>query len=482
MKLTIKNFLICLLFASLNLVSCSDWLEVSPSHEIKEEKLFENEAGFRNALWGVYASMSRSSCYGGSLNLGLVDALAQNYTNTSPNDRLFLASQYNYENPTVKIMLTSIWSAQYNVIANCNNMLDNLAEKDPSLFQGDNYNIFLAEGKALRAFLHFDMLRLFAPSIASGGADALAIPYVDKVQNVPFPQLTVLETLERIIEELREARELLRDIDPMGPVVEQGEYIEPPTLFRDFRTDEGFLLHRKSRVNYYAATAMLARVYLWKGDKELALEMAYEVLDSERIAWIEEEDLLKTKDPDYLFYRECIFSLFNQNVLSISDSYFHADKSLEINPERRIFYFDPTEGGGNDFRYLYHFGSKPGTGGVETIAKYNYLGNRTNYIPLIRLSEMLYIAAECEPDPTKSLELLNTIRKHRGYDEIVSLTGTIQEELYKEYRREFLAEGQMFFYLKRLNSEIIEYSTEVGSEEVYVLPIPDLEEEYGRID
>mgnify|MGYP000044762271 CR=1 FL=1 len=33
---------------------CSDWLDVDPKSQIKQEVLFESEAGFRDALTGIY--------------------------------------------------------------------------------------------------------------------------------------------------------------------------------------------------------------------------------------------------------------------------------------------------------------------------------------------------------------------------------------------------------------------------------------------
>lgn len=44
------------------------------------------------------------------------------------------------------------------------------------------HDVYKGEFLALRAFLHFDILRLFAPSAAMNnnkGLDALAIPYID---------------------------------------------------------------------------------------------------------------------------------------------------------------------------------------------------------------------------------------------------------------------------------------------------------------
>lgn len=45
-------FVSCL--AAISFSSCSDWLDVRPADEIKEEYLFETGNGYRTALNGIY--------------------------------------------------------------------------------------------------------------------------------------------------------------------------------------------------------------------------------------------------------------------------------------------------------------------------------------------------------------------------------------------------------------------------------------------
>lgn len=46
-----KNIIYSLsLFLLLSLSACNQWLEVEPKTEIKSDKMFENETGFRDAL------------------------------------------------------------------------------------------------------------------------------------------------------------------------------------------------------------------------------------------------------------------------------------------------------------------------------------------------------------------------------------------------------------------------------------------------
>ena len=60
----------------------------------------------------------------------------------------------------------------------------------------------------------------------------------------------------------------------------------------------------------------------------------------------------------------------------------------------------------------------------------------------------------------------------------------LQDEIEKEYMKEFPGEGQMFFYYKRLNRSRIGVYTSVNSvdDAIYRLPIPTKEIEYGKIE
>ena len=102
------------------------------------------------------------------------------------------------------------------------------------------------------------------------------------------------------------------------------------------------------------------------------------------------------------------------------------------------------------------------------------------------MTEAFYIAAEClkESDPQRAIELLNEVRDARNLSayplpETLS-SDQIQEEIYKEYRKEFMGEGgQLFYYYKRLNASEIKGGGVTPSKAVYVLPIPSTDIEFG---
>ena len=106
--------------------------------------------------------------------------------------------------------------------------------------------------------------------------------------------------------------------------------------------------------------------------------------------------------------------------------------------------------------------------------------------PAIRLSELYYIAAECnyESNPTLAAEYLNQVRIQRGIGEPadVSTATKFRTELLKEYRKEMYAEGQLYYAYKRLNAPIIgEKGTVIpASQKIFVWPLPSDEIIYGQ--
>ena len=477
-----KIIISALVFVGFIATSCESWLDVSPRSEVKAEDLFSQESGYRDALFGVYTSMSKSNLYGSTLTMSLMDVLAQTYVINTEGQAFYDASKYDYE--TIEPTINGIWRNMYSCISNCNNLLENL-EGNEDVFQDDNYDIFVAEAKALRAYLHFDLLRMFAPS-ATSSPDYLSIPFIDKVATTPFPQLTTTEMLDKVISELTIAQDLLREIDPIGPAFDT---YNRSTYLRiwDQVQDGGFLINRTNRMNYYSVTALLARVYMYMGNTADALEAANEVINSGKFSFVSEDDLVGADKPDILFNNEIIFGVYNEKIFDISKNYFkfEAGSELRMPDTRKHEYFETDVYGNVDYRARYQFG-RVNNSSDEYVVKYSPVDYYNPYqVPLLRLSEMFYIAAECTANDMESLSIIDSVRVNRGYstypDSLVFTPEDIEMEIYKEYRKEFIAEGQMFYYLKRKGIVDIKNTIIDGSDMIYVFPIPDVEIEFGNI-
>src|SRR5690606_31331149 len=110
-----------------------------------------------------------------------------------------------------------------------------------------------------------------------------------------------------------------------------------------------------------------------------------------------------------------------------------------------------------------------------------------NLLPLIKLPEMYYIAAEYyqTTNPNKAVDLLNAVRRSRRIVSDIPYglePGALSNEILKEYRKEYISEGQLFFYYKRIGREQIPGLSQdfVADDAVYVLPYPESEVEFGN--
>ncbi|MFR5657069.1 MAG: RagB/SusD family nutrient uptake outer membrane protein [Butyricimonas faecihominis] len=405
---------------------------------------------------------------------GILDILSQTYSSVVYDYNKALV--YDYQDETIKKVVDTLWSSNYYAIANCNYLLQNiskhggvLSEKVRPLVEG--------EALALRAFLHFDLLRGFAPSYKMGANDP-GIPYVKEATNQVVTRSTVAATLDLILGDLKKAQELLRPVDPIGPSF--GEYEEEDEYSADdYVTDDGFWLYRKSRFNYYGVTALMARVYLYKEDMTNALACAEEVIHSGRFACVTDK-ILQDEPSKYTFVEsvgrhEYITSLYVYDLKKgRSDLYFKdlATYACVVGEERKLGIFGGT-GLDLDVRSKRLFDIPSGSK-TEYVIKY-ITGNR---IPLLKLSEMYLIAAEASGD----IRFLETLRGFRGYaGNPLPADANLLEELRKEYQKEFIAEGQLFYFYKRQNMITIPFTAQTMNRATYVFPMPDNELEFGNI-
>lgn len=119
------------------------------------------------------------------------------------------------------------------------------------------------------------------------------------------------------------------------------------------------------------------------------------------------------------------------------------------------------------------------------LLKFTYVPNSSfkDRMPVITLPEMYYIMAECyneKNDPVTAASYLNTVRTNRGISIFYKLPDTLTKpdvaaEIQREYRKEFVSEGQLFYFYKRRGNISIPGTAKVMDKSIYVLPIPQLE-------
>lgn len=455
---------------------CKKWLDVQPGTTISEKNQFANESGFKDAMLGVYIKMADQRTYGRNTTYGFLDVLGQCYSTTS--DSYTQALKLNYMDQKTRPFVDSIWYDMYANIGNVNQILSNLSTTGVQ-FTGRYKNQIKGEALAMRAFLHFDLLRMFgkAPVV---DPNAKAIPYVTIFKVQVFPPLSVNQVMDSCLKDLAEAETLLA---------------EDKRIIRAYFADDLYKSFTRHHMNYYAVKGLQARILLYKGDKPAALAAAMEVINNQpaNFPFAKAADVNAVFNKDYTFAQEHLFALFVSNLKALSDQYFMGTSTGSnatfpiTDAQKNVIY----ETSSTDLRSINLFGA---TGTAFATTKYSQINivhnnPETDYlrtvVPLIRVSEIFYIAAEASPNPSDGVVFLNTIRTNRGLP-LLSTTQTednLNNELRKEMKKECYAEGQNFFYFKRRNLPKINTLTSTGTVVVpvngYQFPIPDAEIEYG---
>lgn len=473
-----------ILACSTMMVSCDSWLEVKPYDKISEGELQKSEEGYQKMLNGIYIDLNSDALYGQSLSVEMIEVMGGAYaigTDNSVWGNYKDLSNYQYGTEYWRNRLDQTWNKAYALILNCNKILENI-DQNQDLFTGGNYYAVKGEALALRAMLHFDMLRLFGPVYAKD-SDKKAIPYYNKQTNSPEPILTAKEVAEKVVADLEEARILLAN----DPVKTEG------TLMSGSQDGtSNFMRYRAFRLNYYAIEALLARVNLYMGNKTEAFKYATDVIktaDQGIFPFVDKSLVIGSPaDPDRIFSSEVLFALTNTSRSKIHKNFYDPSRlpnyvfRMDDNLMSNIVYGGAATTGGyqDDYRYRANWIA---TGSNRYFYKYSDMvanGSIQNtMIPMIRLGEMFLIAAESQSDNlANGVQYVNALRRNRGVANLQTLTPDL---LKYEYIRELYGEGQLFYLYKRLNSDIITSSNAnknpKASDLIFVVPLPDSETE-----
>lgn len=475
MKNKITRGLLLLLCMQVMLSSCNKWLDVKPEDKTLEEDIFSHETNINKALNAIYNKLASEDLYGQQLTKSTVDVMAQYYNSvaakTSGTNRYFEVVNYNYRAIENQAYYDRIWTNGYKTILSVNNFLAGLETYDVPL-TADKISILQGESYGLRALMHFDLLRLFGPVYAIDPQKE-SIPYkVNTIVGVQ-PLLPASKVIEMVINDLKTAEGLLKN----DPIVTSGTDVANTTSI------DGFYKNRNRRMNYYAVLALQARVYLYQGDKVLAAAAAEKVITeaSKWFVWKGEQDHLGANG-DRIFSTEVIFGLEDLNMYTSQKSLFDGalDNNLLLAPLKSPnVSLDIYENNAQDFRYIANWEDlSPSQAATrpysKLVVKYNDVETKNknwrNLQPMVRISELYFILAECKAD----LSYLNTIGSHRGLEPL-NPAADLNNELLKAYRKEFLGEGQLFFFYKRTNQTAIKGYNLVNlsmNATKYVVPLP----------
>jgi hypothetical protein len=429
----------------LAVVSACDVLDVKPTDSISVDAAFKDKNGIEKGILGAYASFTNLGYYGRTYLL-FSDLAADNLYHPSDATAQEYAQVDNNAILPENGSIDGIWTSAYQGI----NIANNVIAKVPTIadMTDEEKTLALAELQFIRALNHFNLLNFFGAIpiklIATVGSDG-----------VDVPRSSVGAVYDQIIADLTFAEMNL-------PVSSQ-----------------------KARASKHAATALLARVYLYQGDYAKARAKAKQVIDSKAYTLLAYDKIFVDQSNESIF--EIDFTTINRNRI--------AEYALPVALNGRREVAPPAEmlAAYEAADTLRKQVSLHDTANVYYPAKYDDLATGAENVIVLRLAEMYLIRAEADARSDGNIDSIqadiNIIRHRAGLEdtEAESYT-TLLAAIEYERRIEFAFEGHRWFDLVRTNraldvlplvKDIDQTLFPIPLEEILTNRHPDMEQNHG---
>ena len=194
---------------------CKKQITINPTHLATLENAFKEMKDYENGLSAVYNSMRGVGYYGRNLSV-LPDMSTDNLVQTSESLVNFLEVTdwlYTPQNGTV----AETWLACYSIINNANIIINSI-DKLTTPANQKQANRIKGQCLAVRAMVHFDLMRYFADNLNRNSTSA-GVPYrklsvlEESPASIKPSRETVSSNYDNIYADLNTARTLLSDID-----------------------------------------------------------------------------------------------------------------------------------------------------------------------------------------------------------------------------------------------------------------------------
>ncbi len=313
--------------ALLSFTSCDDFLTILPMNEIVHEKYWLEEADVNSTLNSCYSLLESTDCISRMIVWGELRSDNMEVGSNAPND----IQQILKENLLETNGFTK-WDSFYKVINNCNTVIrfaPDVAAIDPN-FTPSELRATIAEATTLRSLCYFYLIRTFrdVPYITQ--------PSVEDNQEYIVPASkfdTVLDSIIRDVEAVKN-----------DAVRSYGEKSEENTC----------------RITRWACYALLADMYLWKGDYQKCIDYCDLVIDR-KIQEYEEE---REKNPTTI-----TMELYGDKFPLISEA--RAGNNTGGTAYNEIF------GEGNSFESIFELAFIRNSGQTNSTIS-NYYGSSSN--------------------------------------------------------------------------------------------------------
>lgn len=441
MKKVNNIYYIGLLAVSLFTISCKkSFLEKTPNDSLTPEQALKDEGSLTSAVSGAYSELRSVSLYGRDFPV-IGDLMADNTYVEKKNSGRYLI-QYNYTMAANDGIASEMWSAAYTGIMRANRVID-------ANVTGANVASIKAEAYAIRALLYFKLVNIYAKPYTDD-PNALGVPLVLHYDPYNLPARNkVSEVYQQIVSDLKTA----------------------------FQNAPAFV--NSSRFSKYSIEALLAKVYLYMGDKTNAKTAAVDVINNSGFTLVAPSNYnAYWANPAYR--TDKVETLFEIDADVINNNGFDDYAGIYENGYNDIYASSQLYNlySATDVRksVIIPGTTKSGSAGYIVDKFPNATNADRDNIKVIRLSEVYLIAAEAslpgnEADALKYLNLLVAQRdpSFAGY----TSSGTdLLNDIVTERRKELAFEGDRLYDLNRLKMSIERASNAAAIPAPLSIPYP----------
>jgi hypothetical protein len=421
-------FSICILLLFFN-TNCNKLVQVpNPISSVTANQVFSSDATATSTMLGIYSYMDFQQSFSNSLATAYLGESADDLIDQTPGfesaDR-FLSNNLTTAQSSGQVS-SFLWQPAYYDIYCANAVIAGIATSNG--ITAPTASQLTGEAKFIRAFCYFYLTNLF-------GNVPLDLS-IDFNETVLLSESSQLQVYQQIISDLYDAQNL---------------------MIGDFSLTSG----QPIRANRWAATALLARVYLYQGQWASADSAATAVINSGLFRLVGLDSVFLANSNEAILQLQTVnnfpYATLEGNTFIPYDSNSYATYWLtpqllgafEPGDQRRADWVDSTnpQGLGTYYYYPYKYKVKVGSSWPVT----------ENYM-LLRLAEQYLIRAEAEAEPGSQQNLpqavadVNLIRARAGLPALS--TGLSQSQILDsvqhEKRVEFFAEwGHRWLDLKR---------------------------------
>ncbi|HVX50773.1 MAG TPA: RagB/SusD family nutrient uptake outer membrane protein, partial [Chitinophagaceae bacterium] len=343
------------------------------------------------------------------------------------------------------IYVEGTYIAIYNTIYTANKIIYNIDNVEDDAAEKDN---ILGEALFVRSLANFDLLRMFGEHWYKSSRYGISIVTTSDSPKTPVARSTVEQSYQQIITDLQAAINKLNTYNG-------NQYISQT-----------------------AAKALLARVYLYYGDKTNAAKMATDVIGDDNFALLGPSDFTQvyTKKLTTESIFELVFDLQHPSYYNTStylrDDALRSDVIFLANADLNTFF----EGRPDDLRsQLVDYNNVDVSIQPDgRTQKYRGEATKDNSAYVIRLAEIYLVRAEAQ-GRQKGLADLNTVREARGMSDLTAANvpndNDFLNAVLDERRAELNFEGHRLFDLAR-TGKVVEI---LGEGVQPVMPIPQRE-------